>query len=128
MSKRERESDVTRMLRLADPLIDDPGISDEQRMAMRRATLTQVPQSVLPRWRQLAPIVTTAALLALALGVARWPTSSERSSKPPAIQEGVTTAHSQERRILFETPGGTRVIWILNPDFPSRELGRSEKT
>ena len=119
MLNKVQETTITQMLRQGDPLADDPGISDEQRITMRRATLAEVPDSVMPRWRQLVPVLSTAILLAVALGVARWPTAIDRSSAPPAIEKGVMTTDSEERRILFETSGGTLVVWILDPDFPS---------
>jgi hypothetical protein len=116
------------MLSQGDPLADDPGISDQQRAAMRRATLVEVSESAAPFWRQLAPALSTAALLAVALGVTWWPAALERPPAPPILEEGAATVDSEERRIQFETPGGTLVVWILNSDFPSRELQRSEKT
>lgn len=128
MSEEARRATITQILRRGDPLVDDPGISNEQRIAMRRATLSEVSESIGPNWRQLIPVLSTATLLAVALSVAWWPRAIEHSPAPETIEKSVTTTDSEERRIQFETPGGTLVVWILNSDFPSQELQRSKKT
>jgi len=73
-------------------------------------------------------------LYALALGAAWWPASEEESLSAPTHRgEATQTVDTpttrtetmgagnarENRKIQFETPGGTLVVWVLNPNFPS---------
>jgi len=134
MSVRSAEDQLTNLLREGDPLVDDPGLSPGQRVAMRRTTLARVPERPNLFWPQLSPALSVAALLALALGAAWWP-SATHESQPIPLPRGETTLTLdtpsarteplgvgnalETRKIQFETPGGTLVVWVLNPNFPS---------
>jgi hypothetical protein len=134
MSVQPTDDRLTKLLREGDPLIDDPGLSLEQRTAMRRTVLIRVSEQHQFRWPQLSPALTVAALLALALGAAWWPSATD-SVQPGAFPQGeeAITLHTpsdstepsgagdalENRKIQFETPGGTLVVWVLNPNFPS---------
>lgn len=86
---------------------------------MRRNILAQVPESLASRWQQLIPVLSTATLLAVALGVALRPTGIDHSPLPRTLEKRPESSEADVRRIQFETPGGTLVVWILNPEFPS---------
>jgi hypothetical protein len=134
MSTRVLDDELTRRLQEADPLTEDSGLTAAERTAMRRTILSQVPAITPDLWRHLSPAFAAAFLLAVALAVAWWPSSvsspipgsvpptqaatSEAGSPPsPGIQRAGDSLET--RKIQFETPGGTLVVWVLNPNFPS---------
>ena len=134
MSSPSTDNPLSRLLRQTDPLIDDPGLAPSEAAEMRRTILTRSPRKAPRLWPQLTPALSVAALLALALGAAWWPMASH-APQPipvPARETPLTlptpTAGTEvsgggnaleNRRIQFETPGGTLVVWVLNPNFPS---------
>jgi hypothetical protein len=134
MSNPERANDLTRLLHDGDPLTRDPALTVADRVEMRRTVLSQVPEQSKSLWHQLSPALGVAVLLAVALALA-WQrpsidsplttsepfgeaaTSVTPSSPNPGIQRAGGTLDN--RKIQFETPGGTLVIWVLDPNFPS---------
>ena len=109
-------------------------MTDSERIRMRRTILSQVPERGMGSWRQLSPALSVAVLLAIALAIAWFPgvvdspveaprprgqaaTSTTRPLPSPALQQAGDSLES--RKIQFETPGGTLVVWVLNPNFPS---------
>jgi hypothetical protein len=128
------EESLTELLRHHDPMREDPGLSALQAAEMRRAVVTAVAERRTGLWPQLSPALSVAVLLAVALGVAWFPSATEQVPPLP-LPAGETTVDSQtpsagpgsydsgsaleNRKIQFETPGGTLVVWVLNPNFPS---------
>jgi hypothetical protein len=134
MSIQPKEDRLTELLRQGDPLGKDSGLSPEQKVQMRREALSQVPETSSRRWFQLSPALSVAMLLAIALAVAWWPSSSPETrplslptgeatvtQNPPDAGPGIQKSGNalENRKIQFETPGGTLVVWVLNPNFPS---------
>ena len=133
MSSTINDSELTRLLQDADPLAHDSGFGTTERMEMRRLILSQVAAKAQSPWRQLSPVLSVALLLALALAIAWWPraagsptassslhgrgAATATPGPTPGVQEAGTALES--RKIQFETPGGTLVVWVLNPNFPS---------
>ncbi len=134
MSESPRNIELRRRLHEGDPLAGDPGLDRAERQAMRRAILEQVTEDS-PVWRRQFPLALgVAALLAMALGAAWWPSATEEPTasatprgeastslgRPSSSTRTPGETDSQENRtILFETPGGTLVVWVLTPDFDS---------
>jgi hypothetical protein len=134
MSAKSPGNPLSSLLHRADPLADDPGLSPTEVAEMRRLVLARVPEKTPRFWRQLSPAVSVAALLALALGAAWWPSTTDDSAAVPASRGEATLSLDtpsvrtetleagnalENRKIQFETPGGTLVVWVLNPNFPS---------
>jgi hypothetical protein len=134
MSTRVLDHELTRRLQEADPLTEDSGLTAAERNEMRRTVLSQVPAATPGLWRQLSPAFSVALLLAVALAVAWWPSSvgspipgsapraqAATSEAGPPPSPGIQRAGNslETRKIQFETPGGTLVVWVLNPNFPS---------
>ena len=134
MSIQSPESQLSKLLLRADPLVDDPGLSPSQTAEMRRVVLARVPKKAPSLWPQLSPAVSVAALLAMALGAAWWPSATDELPPAPLPQSEATSTLGtpnastgalgagdalETRKIQFETPGGTLVVWVLNPNFPS---------
>jgi len=104
-------------LKDADPLVDDGPLSDVDAQRMRRAIVAAAAERPLAR-----PIGSRASWAAITLAVAatavfavnhwREPRTPVAASREPSPSTGQPT-----RQVHFVAPGGTRVIWIFNPDF-----------
>ncbi len=134
MSVKSPDNQLTRLLHHADPLADDLGLGPAQSAEMRRTILGRVPERASSHWPPLAPALSVAALLALALGAAWWPSATDEARPvplppgeatltldTPSVRTDTLGAKNalENRKIQFETPGGTLVVWVLNPNFPS---------
>ena len=63
-----------------------------------------------------AAAVVVALLSAFALG--RWnPAAKDGSETAPATAASMDAPISTPRQLQFVTAGGTRVIWVFNPEF-----------
>ncbi len=128
------DNELSRLLRENDPLALDPELTPAERIAIRRTVMAEVPSQTAGRWHILSPAFSVTALLAIALTVAWWPRDFEESTRQPAMgtdsaktvsspASGTTRSGAgnslENRTIRFETPGGTLVVWVLNPNFPS---------
>jgi hypothetical protein len=112
--------------RLRDALRDDEtdGLSARDRLIMRRVVV----ESVSPEpdadvsflwWRPLAVGAVLALMVASGLIVGR--------RIPVAVDEhaGVIqdlAGAGERRQVQFSTPGGTRIIWTIDPDFRLSEV------
>lgn len=112
----------------ADPLADEP-LGPDEVMQMRRqlqAGLMDRAVSHRSRGRVLtAAAVTGGVALAGAVVLLRSPepagnTDDISSIDSTAPVEGTTPEESGLRRVYFETPGGTRVIWLFQPESSER--------
>ena len=119
-------NDIGTHLRAGDPLIDDPAMSPAEIDAMRRAIVGAATESAAsPSWFPplLAVAATAAALTVAVFGADRLqersgPASRHQATPTTAAQDaGVQTAASGRRQLQFATPGGTRVIWVFDPEF-----------
>ena len=118
-------SAVGNWLRDADPLAAEPGLSTADRQLMRREVLAvaEEPRATPSCWPGPLLVATTVAVT-LAAGVVvgrRMPpprgasSAGDRVSGPSTDRVG---SHiSARRQLQFATPGGTRVIWVFDPEF-----------
>ena len=103
-------------LKDADPVAQEPPLSLEHVLQMRRAIWTsrRTVRSRHVRTHRAAWTITAAAVtVAVAAGVSRW----EHTRTGGAAPAGEAAATAAPRQLQFATPGGTRVIWVFNPDF-----------
>jgi hypothetical protein len=124
------------LLEESDPLSDEPSLSTTDAREIRRAMLGAVETMsavFFPRALPVAALVVVMVVAGTAAGKrlsVRAPieTASERagarsagSSADPA--DPANPANSVERRqVRFATPGGTRIIWTIDPNFQMREV------
>ena len=103
--------DIGERLRTADPVAREPGLSTTEIQVMRRAILAAGADrrhAGRSPWRlALAGTLAFAVVLAVFIGTVLAPVRPV-SSGPPA---------TEPRQLQFETPGGTRVVWVLNSQF-----------
>ena len=113
-------NDLRDRLKTADPVAGESPLSATDVQRMRHAVLTAVEESrpSLAGWHRTAWTLAAIAVVSVIAGVDRWleqpqPTSERR---PSSIDEEMAQT-SSPRQMQFQTPGGTRVIWVFNPDF-----------
>ena len=108
------------LLRDADPPGDLP---EREAQAIRRAVIAAVKERPAPSmmWSH---ALAFAAMLLLMLGTGATigrriepPTRPVATAAPPLSGGG-----GERRQLQFATPGGTRIIWVFNPRFDSREV------
>ena len=115
--------DVGELLRETDPVAGEPELSAEDAYVMRRRVLAATREVRVPAaWPQPLTVAATIALT-LTVGVV----AGRRLPSPPATTAGHPSGGSgaglrpasatQRRQLHFATPGGTRIIWVFNPDF-----------
>jgi hypothetical protein len=121
--------DLKRLLVEGDPVAREPGMSDADIQAMRRAILVEArrqPESAPASWR-LHPLALAAALaVCLATGVTigvrlggggSASVMSVTSVPTRAVAPAASPAGSDVRRQLqITSPGGTRIIWTFHQE------------
>jgi hypothetical protein len=118
--------DVRSLLDEADPLRREPELSDSDRARIRSAVVSAAGRSVQP-----SPFWSGAFALAAAIVLTVIAgTMSERTVRlrPVDVADGpsesAAAVSAERRQVQFATPGGTRVIWTLDPEFQLREVER----
>ena len=103
--------ELSEQLRTTDPVAHESGLSDTEVAVMRRAIIAAAGESRrVEWWPRPAPLM---AALALALVVGVFIRPLFESVREPIIRPQV----DEHRLLQFETPGGTRVVWVLNSEF-----------
>jgi hypothetical protein len=107
------------LLRDADPVPREPGLSSDALADLRRAMLAAAhAEPVRPVFwlRQLTMAACLTVLVLAGLVAAYRVQPAARDVPTPA-----SSASAQPTQIHFSTPGGTRIIWTLDPGFQLRE-------
>ena len=91
--------------------------------AMRRAVVAAVPSPVAARRLWIQPLL-VAATIALMIGTGA--VAGRRAAlQPPTVATHAApapeTGEQEKRQLQFATPGGTRIIWVFNPEFQLNE-------
>lgn len=106
-------------LRDADPLRREGSLVQPEAARIRSAVLAAAATGAPPmRVPWLALLATSLAVVAGVIVTHSVPTGEGRDTRIPLIDAAdvVTTP----RQLQFLTPGGTRVIWMFNPEFDGR--------
>jgi len=117
-------TDIRDRLRDADPLLTDPGPAVDDVARMRRTVLEAAratDQNARPQWnwKKMLPIAAAVALIAGAgIDAARRAPRQTRSATPAVLPAAPASAKTQ---LQFSTPGGTRIIWTIDPAFQLTE-------
>ena len=111
--------DIGRLLRDGDPLAHEPEMPPTEVRAVRRAVLGALETTDRASSRWPGPLFSAAAVAAaLVAGVAvGLRTPAPRSSDvgtPPTYEAGASRG---PRQLQFASPGGTRIIWVFDPEF-----------
>jgi hypothetical protein len=123
--KDESMKNLRSVLQEADPLAREPGLSsgDAERMrhAIVNASRDQV--SVHVSWLRALAAVAVLVLMVVAgtRGVRDFSSRASESRAGRAQTNAASAAGaadtSERRQVQFSTPGGTRIIWTLDPQF-----------
>ena len=118
------EHELRALLRAADPAADGCDPTGSELSHMRRRVLDRA--SVRPVWLSLplSTVSAASAVVALTLILA-WnllPPGVVEPPSGPGIRQPTSVGPASDakqpvRQIQFSTPGGTRVVWTLDPDF-----------
>jgi hypothetical protein len=104
-------ANLGKQLRDGDPLADVPSLPPSDVQRIRRAVMDEAVRPAPPWWPR--PIIVAATVAAtLAAGVA----IGHRLPRGDTIVQPEPT-ESDRRQVQFATPGGTRIIWVIDPDF-----------
>ena len=113
------EKNLNTVLRVGDPAGDER-LSQQHAAVMRRQIVNAArrPDVVRTPWQQ--PLAVAAMI---ALTIATGIIAGQRLPQPrTGSMEPVSTAPEEPRRQLqFSTPGGTRIIWVFDPEFTVKE-------
>jgi hypothetical protein len=104
--------DLGKQLRDADPLREDAELSPAEVRAMREAVLSRVDLS--SRRAYSWTFMSLAAVLGSLVLVAAVVTSRDKPVSG-TVREPST---AQPLQMQFQTPTGTRIVWVLNPNLP----------
>jgi|RhiMethySRZTD1v2_1073278.scaffolds.fasta_scaffold1214214_2 hypothetical protein len=108
-------------LKRADPVAHEspPSPADVRRMRVTVLSAVEESQPALPRWHRTAWALAAIAGVSVIVGIDRWSEPSQSpSDEQRATRVDVEMAQTTSpRQMQFQTPGGTRVIWVFNPDF-----------
>jgi hypothetical protein len=121
-------TELNKLLRDADPLRErlDERLSDVEAQVMRRAIVHAVRESAAARpvWHRPFAMAAVAVILIVVGAIA-----GDRARDHADEGAAATSAHDNHgssgglgrRQIQFATPGGTRIIWILDPNLSLQE-------
>jgi hypothetical protein len=112
-------SRLQELLKDGDPVVRDASLpaADVERMRRRVVDAEQQRERSFEIGRLPRLAAAMVILAAAAIGVVSWrsPAGRESSEKGPASRGAAMQPVT--RQLIFETPGGTRVIWVFNPEF-----------
>lgn len=113
-------SNLGKQLRDGDPLADAPSLPPLDVQRIRRTVVAEAGRPpALWSPRPLMVAATVAATLAAGVVIGQrlprhTPLRAGSIERPDA---GSANSDQPRRQVQFDTPGGTRIIWVIDPDF-----------
>lgn len=119
-------TDLNTLLKNADPIRDDAGLSAVDAQRMRRVVVAATLEAPPARTPWLRPFALTAvgALLVVVGTMAGDRVVVEPAFVPTAVDSaaaGGGATDGERRQLQFATPGGTRIIWIFDQNLRLQE-------
>jgi hypothetical protein len=119
-------TDLSTLLKAADPVARDEALSRDDAQRMRREALAALPERVahVPLWNRPFGLAVAAALIAAVSGVAGHRSRAVVADDPAtavALPDGGSSGVNDKRQLQFATPGGTRIIWIFDESLRFQE-------
>ena len=113
-------NDISTELRNADPVRVEGGLSADDVTAMRRTVVAAVEPNArrTVSWGRALAIATAAMLIAGAGAAIRRGPARPVVATPPQAEAAVA---GQRTQLQFSTPGGTRIVWTIDPAFQLTE-------
>ena len=111
--------DIGRLLRDGDPIALEPEMSAADVKAARRTVLAALATTDRATNRWPGPLLAGAAVTAaLAAGVlVGLRTPAPRVSPIETASTRASDSGRAHRQLQFASPGGTRIIWVFDPEF-----------
>ena len=107
------------MLEAADPLRDEPALATTDAREIRRQVLGAVAAPSPLSFPRALPV---AALVVMMIAAGMAAGRRFTAAVPPTGREAAMSApgDDERRQVQFATPGGTKIIWTIDPDFQMR--------
>jgi hypothetical protein len=112
-------NDVRRWLRDADPVAEEPALCVEDVQRIRRLVVSEVGRPR-PAWWPPPLVVAATVAATLTTGViVGQQVLRERPARrqTETVGDWPSRVESPRRQVQFATPGGTRIVWVIDPDF-----------
>jgi hypothetical protein len=112
------------LLSSADPLRDEPPLAAGDARAMRArmlAAIETLPVRFFPAALQVAALVAV-TLVVGAIAGQRLSVGDATRQQAAGDAAGARPGGGERRQVQFATPGGTRIIWTIDPDFQLKEV------
>jgi hypothetical protein len=112
--------DLRAVLEAADPLRGEPSLATTDARDMRRRVLVAAEAPVLmafPRALAVAALVTVMIVAGVAAGRRFAAVNPPRAADEAGMK---LPGDGERRQVQFATPGGTRIIWTIDPNFHMR--------
>jgi hypothetical protein len=118
---------LTALLRDADPVREGDELSAAEASALRREVLSAItgPAPVFAPWQRPMALASVVALIMAVSGIAGHRltqaarTTGDRAPAVPPVAPAVADVDC--RQLQFATPGGTRIIWVFDPNLRLQE-------
>ena len=105
------------LLEEADPLRQERGLEPADAQAIRRRMLAAASTLAIVAWPRALPVAAVIVLMIVAGAVAgRRLTGPDPATIRHHVVDASVDAH-ERRQVQFSTPGGTRIIWTIDPNF-----------
>lgn len=108
---------IRALLTEADPLRSEPEMSDADAARMRRVVVSsgREAQAGPGFWASALAVAAVVILMVVAGALAGRRLPARESSVPD--ESAAVMQPAERRQLQFATPGGTRIIWTLDPEF-----------
>jgi hypothetical protein len=113
--------DVGDLLREGDPIAREGGMSAADIGRMRRAVVSAADhESAMTAWWPRPILIAATVAVTIVAGVIvghRLPSRDAAGDGTAGEPSSRTAASAERRQLQFASPGGTRIIWVFDPEF-----------
>lgn len=113
--------DLRTWLLEGDPAGDRSGLSQADASRIRRAMLDEAARGASASAFEWDRALAVAAVVTLMLVTGIYGGKRMPESSAPQASAVLSEPPATPRQLQFATPGGTRIIWIFDPDFTLKE-------
>jgi hypothetical protein len=110
------------LLEDADPLRGEPALSTEDARQIRRTMFGAVETMSAAFFPRALPVAALVVVMIVAGAAAGRRLSVREPLRMADVADGDIAAGGERRQVQFATPGGTRIIWTIDPNFQMREV------
>lgn len=108
------------LLRDADPLRDEPSLPTADARDMRRRVLGAAQMPPVLSFQRALPVAALVVMMIVAGMAAGRRFADQQAPSYGGDLAQPARADGGRRQVQFATPGGTRIIWTIDPDFQMR--------